>query len=66
MVETEDVSNNKNGHATGKVSSPRSLDNLDQDKGFDTNKGRPPRQAAHRAKEFIDTVTADQSSDSEQ
>ena len=34
--------------------------------GFDTNKARPFRQAARKAKEFIDTVMAGQSSDSEQ
>ena len=66
-AETRDnLSNSKSGHPRREVLSSSSPDSLDRYQGTDTNMARPPRQAAKRAREFIDTVMADQSSDSEQ
>ena len=61
----DNLSNSKSGHPRREVLSSSSPDGLDRDQGTDTNMAQPPRQAAKRAREFIDTVMADQSSDSE-
>ena len=69
VVEAEtgdNLSNSKSGHPRREVLSLSSLDSLDRDQSTDINMARPPRQAAKRAREFIDNVMADQSSDSEQ
>ena len=62
----DNLSNRKSGHPRREVLSSSSPDSLDRDQGTDTNTARPCRQAAKRAREFIDTVMADRSSDSEQ
>ena len=55
----DNLSNSKSGHPRRKVLSSSSPDSLDRDQGTDTNTAWRPRQAAKRARDFIDTVMAD-------